>query len=189
MVISALSAVVLATCVAGRCCAVRERGGEGAGVEGAAHFQRVDAQQQRYDHALQGAEGGRGGVQQQRGRQRLYLGAFVGTGVVAGASLRVDASGLRPEAGSARGRSSEVRHYRGLRKTTRHKGEDPMAGLRRTHHSAKPPSSCRQIGLRHACPVSSPCRTAASSISTPSPGPGGGRACPAVNWKIVGSST
>src|SRR3954468_18169346 len=41
------------------------------------------------------------------------------------------------------------------------------------HHSAKLPSSVRHTGLRQRCLSLSASRTAASSMSTPSPGPSG----------------
>src|SRR5947209_6484335 len=43
----------------------------------------------------------------------------------------------------------------------------------RAYHSAKLPSLVRQTGLRHRWRSLSAARTAASSISTPSPGPSG----------------
>ena len=48
----------------------------------------------------------------------------------------------------------------------------PLSALER-HHSAKLPSLVRKIGLRQRCRSLSASRTAASSMSTPRPGPSG----------------
>ena len=57
------------------------------------------------------------------------------------------------------------------------------------HHSANDPSSCRQTGLRQACPAASARRTAASSIVTPRPGASLRAMCPSTIRSGAGSAT
>jgi len=59
----------------------------------------------------------------------------------------------------------------------------------KSHHSANDPSSCRQTGLRHACPAASARRTAASSIVTPRPGASLRAMCPSTIRSGAGSAT
>lgn len=57
------------------------------------------------------------------------------------------------------------------------------------HHSAKLPSGLRHTGLRHRCGACAASRTAASSISIPSPGPSGIGKLPSTGVSGVGSTT